>query len=333
MINYGLYCSVAAPPDGARIHACIQEMLAEARTAQAHGFKSMFFGEHHQDKDGFVPSPLMLAAAVAAQTNLEVGTSVLLLPLHHPIKVAEDAVVVDLLSSGRLKLGVGIGYQEADFNLFQVPKGQRVERFAEAIDIMRHCWTGETFSHEGKHFQLKDVRVMPRPHAAGGIPIWIGGIEPPAIARAARIGDGWVSAPSVTFESVRDSARLYREQAHAHGRKPVVALMRDAWVAQTRALAIEQYEEHIANVYKYARSKGADTMKGVTDELTFDEVIRDRVIFGCPDECIEQLRMWKREIAPEYIIFRMRQVHSGGPDHLLVDRAIRLFGESVLPHV
>src|SRR4051812_9137630 len=113
MTKYGIYASVAAAPDGARIHACIQEMLAEARTAEAHGFQSMFFGEHHQDKDGFVPSPLLLAAAVASQTKLEVGTSVLLLPLHRPIKVAEDAAVVDLLSSGRLKLGVGIGYQQA----------------------------------------------------------------------------------------------------------------------------------------------------------------------------------------------------------------------------
>ena len=333
MTKYGLYCSVAAPPDGSQIHARIHEMIAEAKIAEAHGFQSMFFGEHHQDNDGFVPSPLLLAAAVAAQTNLEVGTSVLLLPLHHPVKVAEDAAVVDLLSSGRLKLGVGIGYQESDFNQFQVSKSQRVERFTEGIEILRKCWTGERFSHESKHFQLKDIRVMPRPHASGGIPVWVGGIEPPAIARAARIGDGWVSAPSVTLESVRESTRLYREQAQANDRTAVVALMRDAWVAETREIAREQYEEQIAGVYKYARSKGADTMKGVTDELSFDELVRDRLIFGSPAECIEQLRMWKREIAPDYIIFRMRQVHSGGPAHTLVDRAIRMFGESVIPHV
>lgn len=333
MTKFGLYCSVAAPPDGAQIHRCIHEMLAEARAAEESGFKSIFFGEHHQDGDGFVPSPLVLAAAVAAQTSLEVGTSVLLLPLHHPIKVAEDAAVVDLISSGRLKLGVGIGYQQADFDLFQVPKPQRVERFTEGIEILRKAWTGERFSHEGKHFQFKDVRVMPRPHAEGGIPLWIGGIEPPAIARAAHIGDGWVSAPSVTLESVRESARLYREEAAKHGRPAVIALMRDAWVAETREAAREEYEEEIAGVYKYARSKGADTMKGVTDELSFDELVRDRLIFGSPDECIEQLRMWKREIQPDYIIFRMRQAHSGGPTHALLNKAIRLFGKAVLPHV
>jgi alkanesulfonate monooxygenase SsuD/methylene tetrahydromethanopterin reductase-like flavin-dependent oxidoreductase (luciferase family) len=308
-------------------------MLAEARTAEQCGFHGMFFGEHHQDKDGFVPSPLLLAAAVASQTSLEVGTSVLLLPLHHPVRVAEDAAVVDLLSSGRLKLGVGIGYQQADFDLFQVPKAERVERFTESIDILRKCWTGERFSHEGKHWNLKDVRVMPRPHAAGGIPLWIGGVEPPAVARAARIGDAWVSAPSVTLESVTEATRVYREEARAHGRPAVVALMRDAWVAESRSAAREQYEEHIRGVYKYAVSKGADTMKGMTQELSFDDLIRDRLIFGDPKECIEQVRMWKQAIQPDYIILRMRQVHSGGPAHALVDKAIRLFGEAVIPHV
>ena len=118
-MRFGLYSSIANPPRGEHLDRCIDEVIAEAQLAEASGFDSCFFGEHHQDHDGFLPSPLIVATAVAARTQrLRVGTSVILLPLHHPVRVAEDVITLDLVSKGRVVLGVGIGYQPADFRAF-----------------------------------------------------------------------------------------------------------------------------------------------------------------------------------------------------------------------
>src|SRR5262249_61975066 len=131
-MKFGLYSSIANPPRGEHLDRSIDEVVAEAQLAEASGFDSCFFGEHHQDRDGFLPSPLIVATAVAAQTRtLHVGTSVILLPLYHPVHVAEDVVTLDLVSKGRVILGVGIGYQPADFRAFGVAMEDRVTLFEE----------------------------------------------------------------------------------------------------------------------------------------------------------------------------------------------------------
>ena len=146
-MKFGIYSSIADPPRGERLDQRIDEVIAEAKLAEEAGFDSCFFGEHHQDKDGFLPSPLIVATAVAAHTRtLNVGTSVILLPLHNPVHLAEDVITLDLVSKGRIILGVGLGYQEADFRAFEVPVRQRVGRFEEGVEIIRQCWSGEPFS-------------------------------------------------------------------------------------------------------------------------------------------------------------------------------------------
>src|SRR5947208_14934768 len=116
-MKFGLYSSIANPPRGEHLDRCIDEAIAEAQLAEASGFDSCFFGEHHQDKDGFLPSPLIVATAVAARTTkLKVGTSVILLPLHLPIHLAEEVITLDLVSKGRLIICVGFVYQLSYFN-------------------------------------------------------------------------------------------------------------------------------------------------------------------------------------------------------------------------
>src|SRR5262245_59171964 len=135
-MKFGLYSSIANPPSGQHLDRCIDEVIAEAQLAEANGFDSCFFGEHHQDHDGFLPSPLIVATAVAARTTrLRVGTSVILLPPHHPVRVAEDVITLDLVSKGRGVLGVGIGYQPADFRAFAIPIEPSVTRFEEGVEV------------------------------------------------------------------------------------------------------------------------------------------------------------------------------------------------------
>ena len=116
-----------------------------------------------------------MATAVAAQTTtLKVGTSIILLPLHNPAHLAEDVITLDLVSKGRIILGVGLGYQEADFRAFEVPVRQRVGRFEEGVEIIRHCWSGEPFSFHGEHHQLENLHIGPSPFQQPASPLWIG---------------------------------------------------------------------------------------------------------------------------------------------------------------
>jgi alkanesulfonate monooxygenase SsuD/methylene tetrahydromethanopterin reductase-like flavin-dependent oxidoreductase (luciferase family) len=164
MIKLELYSSIANPPRGDDMDRCVQETLVEAELAEACGFSGFFFGEHHQDRDGFLPSPLVVCSAVAARTKkIQIGTSVLLLPLHHPLRVAEDVATLEAISGGRVALGVGIGYQDADFRAMGIEKKHRVGRFEEGIEILRKAWTGENFCHKGRYFDIENVRVTPKP--------------------------------------------------------------------------------------------------------------------------------------------------------------------------
>ena len=241
-MKFGLYSSIANPPRGEHLARCIDEVIAEAQLAEACGFDSCFFGEHHQDRDGFLPSPLIVATAVAARTHrLRVGTSVILLPLHHPVRVAEDVITLDLVSKGRIILGVGIGYQPADFRAFNVPMEHRVSLFEESVEILRKCWTGESFSHHGKHYTLEDVQIRPRPFQQPSPPLWIGASVPAAVRRAGALADAFVATPSTSLPAVMRQVDAYREAARQAGRTPRVVLMRDAWVAPTRAEAEAVY--------------------------------------------------------------------------------------------
>ena len=251
-MKFGLYSSIANPPRGEHLERCIDEVIAEAQLAEASGFDSCFFGEHHQDKDGFLPSPLIVATAVAARTQrLRVGTSVILLPLHHPVHVAEDVITLDLVSKGRVILGVGIGYQASDFSAFAVPMEERAARFEESIEILRLCWAGERFSFRGKHYTLEDVQIRPRPFQKAGPPLWIGASVPVAARRAGRIADGFVGTPSTGMKNAVGLADIYKEEARKAGRPSEVIQMRDAWVATTGAEADAVYGPHVMAAYRY----------------------------------------------------------------------------------
>lgn len=158
-----------------------------AVAAEEAGFDSFWVTEHHGLPDGYLPSPLTLLAALAPVTKrIDLGTGVLLAPLHHPLRIAEDAAVVDLLSGGRLILGLGIGYAAHEYRSFGVDPATRGTRLEALVRALRAAWTGEPFS--SPELGLDDVRVTPAP--AHPVPVWLGGYAAPAVRRAGQIGDG-----------------------------------------------------------------------------------------------------------------------------------------------
>ena len=334
-MKFGLYSSIADPPRGENLASRMDEVVEEAQLAEANGFDSIFFGEHHQDNDGFLPSPLIVASTVAGQTRrLNVGTSVILLPLHHPVHLAEDVVTLDVVSRGRMILGVGIGYQPADFQAFDVPMEDRVTLFEEGIDVIRQCWTGETFSYHGKHHHLHDIRVRPAPYQQPSPPLWIGASTNTGARRAGRMADAFVAGPSTNLERTLRLVDSYRKAALAAGREPQVVLMRDAWVAPSRAEAEEVYGGEVLDAYKYYWRNGLAEFRSIETEaeFTLGNIAPDRLILGDPEECATEFKRWSQAVGTNYFLLRLRQAHSGGPPHQKIMDAIRLFGEQVIPN-
>ncbi len=336
MIKLGLYSSVANPPRGDDLDRCVQEAIAEAELAEDCGFHGFFFGEHHQDQDGFLPSPLIVCSAVAARTKrIQIGTSVLLLPLHHPLHVAEDVVTLDVISGGRFVLGVGLAYQEADFRAFGIEKNHRVGRFEEALEILEKAWTGERFTYKGKHFDIDDVRVLPRPIQRPGPPLWLGAWVPAAIERAGRLGDALVLSPSAALGPTVEAANLYRSAAAAAGRTPEIILMRDAWVADGLEDAARVYGPEVMVAYKYYWRNGAESFVDIAseDEIEFETMWKDRMITGSPETCVAEFKRWSEAVGSDYFLLRLRHAHSGGPSHKEIMKTIERFGRDVIPHL
>jgi probable F420-dependent oxidoreductase len=334
-MKFGLYSSIANPPRGEHLDRAIDETIAEAQLAESCGFDSIFFGEHHQDRDGFLPSPLIVATAVAARTRtLKVGTSVILLPLHHPVRIAEDVVTLDLVSKGRVIVGVGIGYQPADFRAFGIAMEDRLGRFEESIEILRRCWSGERFSFHGKHFTLDDVQITPRPFQRPSPPLWIGASVAAAARRAGRVADGFVGTPSTGLENATMLAQAYRRAAAEAGRPARVVQMRDAWVAPTRAEAEAVYGPEVLAAYRYYWENRLAEFKSIPPgtPFTLDTLAPDRIVIGDPETCVREFHRWREATGAEDFLLRLRHAHSGGPPHAKIMDAIRLFGDRVLPY-
>ena len=197
-ISFGLWYDFRNPPSSQRDNSEIyRKTLQHVSYAEELGFDNIWTSEHHFIDDGYSPSLLPICAAIAAITKkVRIGTNVLLLPLHDPLRIAEDAATVDIISDGRFDLGVAAGYKLEEFTGFGVSRNSRAQRMEEAIQVIRKSWSKETFTFEGNFYQYKDVNVTPKP-VQDPMPLWIGGFVEPAVRRAARLGDGLLAAANV----------------------------------------------------------------------------------------------------------------------------------------
>lgn len=178
------------PAGGAPLYHQAVEL---AVAAEASGFDTFWVSEHHGLADGYLPSPLTLLAAVAARTtSIELASGLATAPLYHPVRLAEDAAVVDQLSGGRLLLGLGLGYSQHEYDTFGVDEAGRGARLADLVRFLRQAWTGRELDWDGACLQARSVRVTPRPARAGGVPVWLGGYAPAAVRRAGRLADGYL---------------------------------------------------------------------------------------------------------------------------------------------
>ena len=305
------------------------------QAAEKAGFDMTVMGHHHF-MSAYMSSPFVLLGAIAARTSkLRLGTAVFLLPLHHPLEIAEQVAVLDHVSGGRAMLGVGIGYLPLEYEAFGAPFRRRGERLGEAIEVIRSAWTNERISHKGRHFSFPEIDLQPKPIQKPHPPIWVGAVARKAQERAAQLGDGWISDLMQTLPVEQRLTARYREFCAKHGRDPVVCLMRNSYVAETReAVEREWLPDAIESQLWYWRAgargrddEGLFQRLDAGEQVTLEEFARDRAIVGTPDDCITEIQRYREATNPDYLLLSIGS--RGGFQRAL--EAVRLWGREVIP--
>jgi alkanesulfonate monooxygenase SsuD/methylene tetrahydromethanopterin reductase-like flavin-dependent oxidoreductase (luciferase family) len=336
-MKFGLLFRPQDPPDAANIGRRWQEILAAGKAAEEAGFDGLFVPEHHMMADAYLPSPWAPLGALAAITErVDIGTTVHLLPFEHPVHVAEHAAMVDVLSGGRLKLGVGLGNFPTEFALFGLDPKTQVSRFEEAIEIVQRLWAGETLDHHGRHFDVTGT-ITPVPANAQ---MWMGAMSEPGVRRAARFGLPWATDPLHNIDVMKEWNGLYRAAGEEFGTTPKLStvLLRDGWVADSLDAVERDWWPHIrAEHWFYFQqvprwvADREPLLAGVKteDDFRFERHHVDRLIVGSPEDCIATIRRFEEALGMDYLILSMRV--AAGPEHELELEAIRRFGRDVIP--
>jgi alkanesulfonate monooxygenase SsuD/methylene tetrahydromethanopterin reductase-like flavin-dependent oxidoreductase (luciferase family) len=201
MTELTLSYDMRAPDFGAPPVKLYQAALDQCEWADKLGFRLVNFMEHHATTDGYLPSPMVMAAAAAGRTKrILISVGVMLLPLYNPLRAAEDLAVLDLVSNGRLRLTFGAGYREEEYAVFGLELRKRPSLMERNVDVLKKAWTGEPFEYEGKM-----VRILPRPAQHPRPAITLGGRSKAAAERAARIGDGYYPITPAFYEDYRQA--------------------------------------------------------------------------------------------------------------------------------
>jgi probable F420-dependent oxidoreductase len=313
-----------------------RETLELVRLAERVGFDSAWVSEHHGSSDGYLPSLLPMLAAFAAVTErIQLGTGVILTPLHDPLRLAEDAAVVDQLSGGRLLLGIGNGWREEEFRMFDASRAERGARTQETIEVLRRAWTGRRFSFEGRTLRYDRVRVTPQPARPGGPPILLGGYDRKAVIRAGRLADGYITDETGPDE-VRGNLELVADGARGAGRDPdtmMVVLLQNAfpWRDGDPWPLIRDGVVQQLGAYE-AWGEGADTPEHdrLEPAKPSEEDLRLSTPAGPPDEVARTLLATIRAAGDRDVHLVVR-LHYPGMDLETASRATELFAAEVIP--
>ncbi|ETX00445.1 LLM class flavin-dependent oxidoreductase [Candidatus Entotheonella palauensis] len=322
------------------VPAAHREMLEQAALADQLGFDSIWIAEQHFSFERQCPSPFLLGTAVAMHTQQSKIGVYTTMSYTHPVRIAEDAAVLDVLCGGRLILCAGTGYRPDEFAAYGLTAKGKRGRLREILEILPLAWRDAPFIYEGNYFRVPapaedetadgavpaaPLEVFPKPIQAP-IPIWMAAFGNVGVRQAGRLGMPLYTSPIETLAQLQARDMLYREAMQEAGQsQSVFPLLRNVYVADT---------------YEHARSDTEASLKIQSQRYQtwrpeagmpkpFEEVTADRFIIGSPDQCLTEIRRYAAELGINYLVCRMNMP---GLSHDKVMASMRLFAESVMPY-
>lgn len=335
MIQFGLMNRGQYPADAdpARM---VEEMVEQARTANALGFDSIMKGSHYSSYPFLDLQQAPLLARFSAEApDLRLIAGVILLPLHKPLDIAETWGTIDALSGGKLIFGVGIGYREVEFNAFGTTMAGSGARFEENLEAVVRLWTEERVTMKGSHFELNDAFCSMKPVQKPMPPLWTGANADRAIRRAARLTDAWFVNPHGRLDTIAKQMEIYKRALDEYG-KPFPTefpMMREVVVGKTRAEAMRMAQPFLETKYKAYHNWGQGKVMPEGDQdfgQAYDDLVRDRFLIGSPDEVAEQILDIVKNFGVNHFVMGVQ--FPGMPQSMVLDE-MHLLAEEVFPKV
>jgi alkanesulfonate monooxygenase SsuD/methylene tetrahydromethanopterin reductase-like flavin-dependent oxidoreductase (luciferase family) len=322
-----------------------RDIIAQIELGDVLGFDTAWLGELHFSRPfSILAAPLMvLAAAAQRTTRIRLGTAVTLLPLHNPVKMAEEAATADVLSDGRLEFGVGRGTAPTHYAGYGIPQEESRERFDEALDFILQAWTNERFSFEGKHYRVHDLTVIPRPLQSPHPPVRIAANSPDTFPTAGRRRLPIFATPLINPpDKLKEGLAVYRETLPA-GTPGDTALAFPVHVTTSRAQARQECEPGLLRFLREAaerlRPLGQADIKSFEafrqvlariERVKYEDLDREMGVFGDPKYCIKRVQALRREYGIDEFICYFNQ--GGVMEHDMVKQSMTMFAKEVLPH-
>jgi alkanesulfonate monooxygenase SsuD/methylene tetrahydromethanopterin reductase-like flavin-dependent oxidoreductase (luciferase family) len=328
--------------------AAFDQALDEVEAAERYGLDAVWLAElHGAPERSVISAPMMVASAIAARTStIKIGIAVQVLPLSHPLRLAEEAATIDQISHGRLIYGIGRSGVVRTYEDYGISYAESRERFAETLDIMRQAWTEPAFSYEGKYYSFNRVSVTPKPYQQPYPELRMAAASPETFPQIGRLGFPiFVAVRQGPFSQLAEHIKAYRkayeEAGHpGHGK---VFLRVPAYLAETRERARAEAKDSLMGFFKYQAELGMDSARraggAVAEErmrrverllsLTYDEALATQVLIDDPDGFTARLREVEEEIGLDGIL---AELNCGGripQDRVL--NALRLLCEEVKP--
>jgi alkanesulfonate monooxygenase SsuD/methylene tetrahydromethanopterin reductase-like flavin-dependent oxidoreductase (luciferase family) len=345
--EFGMFHEFQCPAGTSQPEA-FAESFEQVDAAERWGLDAMWLAEIHVAPERSVcAAPLTIASAIAARTKrMKIGTGVQVLPLCHPLRLAEEAATVDQISHGRLIFGVGRSGFPRTYEAYGVPYGESRERFAETLQIIKKAWTEDPFSYSGKYYSFQNVRATPQPYQKPWPEIRIAANSADTFPAIGELGHGvFVAVRLGTLSELAPNIKAYREayKAAGHPGEGKVFLRAPVYVAETAEQARSEPEESIMYFYRYLGERLEDSatragVRAVEDRaargrrlqtISYDEALRDKIIVGTPEQVTDRLMGLKEEIGLDGILAEM---NCGTKiPHQRVLKSLQLLCEKVKP--
>ena len=334
-MEFGLFYQLSCA-DGQSVSARYDDTIAQARLADELGFDTVWLAElHFNRRFSVMPSPLLMASAIAATTKrIKIGTAVNLVPLHHPIRLAEETATLDILSHGRAVFGIGRGANPRHFEGYGVDIDEGRSGFQEAVELVLKAWTTDELFYQGKHYQVDGIQVEPKPYQKPHPPVYVAAESPDTFSMVGSMGHSVLLAPMIATSEVT-LAGLHEYWRSLTGGAPdptrgKVTVSVPTFVAESDRKARAAFEASIDNYLDTLRASSRGWVKERSMKLSYERINDEFAAIGDPEHCVAKLQEVKEIYQAQEIMcwFNM----GGLVPEVDVEKSMRLFAEEVMPH-